>query len=120
MSGIIRNGAEAESKTVSNDSLQPEVCAERLRALADPIRLRIVNALRSQEFSVSDLAILLESDTGIVSHHLQILKHAHLVAARKEGRFIYYSLPPNLYCSARTEARDYLDLGCCRLEIPQS
>jgi DNA-binding transcriptional ArsR family regulator len=104
---------------VKNDTFQSQFCAERLKALGDPLRLRIVDALRQGELAVGDLAELLEAEFVTVSHHLQILKHAQLVETRREGRFIYYKLTPDLLQSAKGGAAQFLDLGCCRIEVPQ-
>lgn len=66
--------------------------AERFRALGEPARLQILNALRDGELSVNDLV----SETGLgqanVSRHLQILHALGFVARRKDGLFVYYRL----------------------------
>ena len=98
------------------DEIQAEFCAERLKALGDPLRLRIIDFLRQQgELAVGDLAEVLESEIATVSHHLKILKHARLVKPRREGRFIYYSLAPELLVNKPGT----LNLGCCSIEIPK-
>ncbi|MFY9252263.1 MAG: metalloregulator ArsR/SmtB family transcription factor [Fuerstiella sp.] len=99
------------------DVFQADYCAERLKALSDPHRLRIVDALRYGEMSVSDIAELLEAEVVTISHHLKIMKHAALVEVRKQGRFMYYRLHDELMTSAKRGAK-FLDLGCCRLEVP--
>lgn len=95
------------------DTFQSDFCAERLRALGDPHRLRVIEALRSGEQTVTDLALLLDVEVVNLSHHLQVLRRAELVRVRREGRFMYYSVHPGL------AGRRFLDLGCCRLEVPQ-
>lgn len=99
------------------DQFDVDFCAERLKALSDPHRLRIVNALRHGELTVSDLAECLETEVVNVSHHLKIMKFANLVEVRREGRFMYYRLHPDLQCSRGQKSR-FLNLGCCRLEVP--
>ncbi len=103
----------------STDLFQADYCAERLKALSDPHRLRIVAALRHGELTVSDITELLEAEMVTVSHHLKILKHADLVEVRREGRFMYYRLHPDLLPSPGKRVR-FLDLGCCRLEVPKA
>jgi len=39
-----------------------------------------------------DLCLALEMSQPAVSHHLRILRHNHLVQARKEGKHVFYSL----------------------------
>ena len=62
-------------------------------ALADEGRLRAVLALGSGELCVCQLVELLGLAPSTVSKHLTILKQARVVEARKQGRWIYYSLP---------------------------
>ena len=46
-----------------------------------------------------------------VSHHLQVLRHAGLVRNRKQGRFVLYSLSPNLLQSEEDGVKDLLAKG---------
>ncbi len=101
----------------STDAFQAAFCAERLKALGDPLRLRIVDLLRHGEMTVGDIAEFLETEMVTVSHHLQILKNAKLVTPRREGRFIYYSLPAELF-QGGGKTRRMLNLGCCKIEVP--
>ncbi len=87
-----------------------------LRALADPERLRIIDRLRQGPRNVSELAHLLGEDIVNVSHHLGVLRHAGVVRDEKQGRFVVYSLHPDFF-KPEADGR-HLDLGCCRLEIP--
>lgn len=91
-------------------------CATYLKAVADPLRIRIIRALQHGPLSVSDLVELTEQEINVVSHHLRVLYHAGLVATRREGKFIYYSLSEDLFAAKRSKS-GLLDLGCCRLEI---
>ncbi len=102
---------------VKQDVFQADFCAERLKALSDPHRLRIVAALRYGELTVSDITELLEAEMVTISHHLKIMKHANLVDVRREGRFMYYRLQQDLL-QTKSRSGSYLDLGCCRLEVP--
>ncbi len=99
------------------DVFQADFCAERMKALSDPHRIRIVDVLREGELTVSDITLLLECDLANISHHLKILKHASLVEVRRDGRYMYYSLPEEIY-RRKGRGTQYLDLGCCRIEIP--
>lgn len=104
---------------MNQDVFQADFCAERLKALSDPHRLKIVAALRYGELTVSDIAELLETEIVTVSHHLRIMKHSNLVTVRREGRFMYYQLHAKLIQPNGKVGR-FLDLGCCRLEVPLS
>jgi DNA-binding transcriptional ArsR family regulator len=62
------------------------------KALADGSRLRILMALRAGELCVCQLIELLVLAPSTVSKHMSILRQAHLVQARKDGRWMYYRL----------------------------
>jgi hypothetical protein len=95
-----------------------ESCARRLRALADPERLRIVNLLFAGPRNVGELAEELQDQIVKVSHHLGVLRRADLVQTHKEGRFVQYALHPDvLRHPPPTQAPHSIDLGCCRLEL---
>jgi DNA-binding transcriptional ArsR family regulator len=99
-----------------NDPLKPTLCADKLAALAAPERLRIVRFLRDGEHNVTEIADMLGVLPVNVAHHMTVLKHAGIVFSRKQGRYVYYALTPGFLQAA--EGKDYLDLGCCRLELP--
>lgn len=105
-------------RLLSDDIFQAAVCADQLKALSDPLRLRIIDALRLGEMSVSDIALALDVDIVTVSHHLGILKQANLVESERDGRFIYYRLRSDLLQKRRGKTPQVLNLGCCRLEVP--
>lgn len=62
------------------------------KALGDPTRLEIVRLLRGRSMTPSELLDRLRIAQPTLSHHLDILKRADLVATRREGQFIHYSL----------------------------
>jgi len=62
------------------------------KALADGSRLRILMALRAGELCVCQLIELLGLAPSTVSKHMTILRQAHLVEPRKDGRWMYYRL----------------------------
>ena len=66
--------------------------AEVGKALASPARLEIVELLAQAPRSVERLAVGLGQSVANTSHHLQALKRAHLVRARREGLHVVYAL----------------------------
>ena len=62
------------------------------RALADPLRLQILETLGDRELCVCDLCEKLEVNQSKLSFHLKTLKQAHLIQSRQEGRWMYYRL----------------------------
>lgn len=92
--------------------LTPEMMAlvaERFKALGEPARLRLLNALRGGERTVSELM----EDTGLsqanVSKHLQLLHSLGFVTRRKEGLYVRYAL-------AGEDVFALCDLMCGRLQ----
>ena len=63
------------------------------KALADANRVRVVLALRDQELCACQITELFGLAPSTMSKHLSILYQARLVNTRKEGRWVYYSLP---------------------------
>jgi DNA-binding transcriptional ArsR family regulator len=95
-------------------------CASRLKALADPDRLQIVNSLLRNDKSVSALADELDMPIDKVSHHLGVLRAADLVQTQKQGKFVIYSLPPEVVAgSVSANGSMTIDLGCCQLDLVQ-
>jgi DNA-binding transcriptional ArsR family regulator len=68
--------------------LQAEIC----KTLADPKRLIIIHYLREGEMSVGQLASSMDLPQANVSQHLAMLRERGIVAPRREGTTIYYSL----------------------------
>lgn len=81
-----------------------------LKALADPIRLQLVEALAGGERCVCELTDQLGVAQSKLSFHLKVLKDAGLLAARQQGRWSYYALRPE----AIAELQRWLDqlLSC--------
>jgi DNA-binding transcriptional ArsR family regulator len=100
------------------DPLEPTRCASLFKALGDPERLRIIRCLRDGPKHVSDLAALLGSEVVKVSHHLGVLRHAALVIDDKQGRFVFYRLNPDVVPQLAEDGSLFLNLGCCRVELP--
>ncbi len=66
--------------------------SEMFKALASPVRVRILFALSTEELCVCDLANLLGLTVSAVSHHLRLLRILKLVKFQKKGLMVYYSL----------------------------
>lgn len=71
--------------------------ANYFKALAHPVRLQILAVLRQGEACVCHLEAILQRRQAYISQQLMVLKEAGLLAERKEGLFVFYSLAdPNL------------------------
>jgi ArsR family transcriptional regulator len=66
--------------------------AELCSALADRTRLRLLNLIRGGEVCVCYLVDVLATNQPKVSRHLAYLRRAGIVRARRDGRWIHYSL----------------------------
>lgn len=83
---------------------EAEDLAARLKALADPARLRLLSFLAAQpdgEACVCHLTAPVELSQPTVSHHLRILHEAGLVARDKRGAWVFYRVVPERMESLR-------------------
>jgi ArsR family transcriptional regulator, arsenate/arsenite/antimonite-responsive transcriptional repressor len=75
--------------------------AERLagiaKALADPVRLQLVDVLRKHagKVCVCELVPLFELSQPTVSHHLKVLRDAGIVDSERQGLWAYYYVVPD-------------------------
>jgi len=69
-----------------------ELLAARFKVLAEPMRLRVLNALRGGEKTVSELVEETGAGQANVSKHLNLLFRHRLVGRRKEGLNVYYRI----------------------------
>lgn len=86
-----------------------EAAAAVLKLLADPTRLRVLYVLRGGECPVGVLADAVEAQPAAVSQHLAKLRLARLVATRREGNRIHYSLANEHVAKLVTEALSEAD-----------
>jgi len=66
--------------------------AEFFKALAHPLRIRILELLRARECSVQELQAALDLDQPTVSSQLSVLRRTNVVGMRKEGTTAHYAL----------------------------
>lgn len=71
--------------------------AGALKALADPLRLRMLSAIATDprgESCVCDLAELADVSQPTVSHHLKVLKETGVLASERRGTWVWYRIAP--------------------------
>jgi len=80
--------AEAPSLTAR----QTEALARRLKALADPTRLRMLDLLVQQDapLCVCDITDQFAQNQPTISHHLRLLREADLIQSEKQGIWAFY------------------------------
>ena len=102
------------------DRLKSGECSRYLKAVADPDRLKIIQCLQSGPKTVGEISRTLDSAIANISHHLGPLKSAGLVTARKDGRFMVYTLAPDILRQSSHSPLNILDFGCCTFDDPRS
>ena len=84
---------------------QAETIAPLLKALADPVRLRLMSLIASHaggEACVCDLTPAFELSQPTISHHLKVLHAAGLVDRERRGTWVYYRARPEALQSLST------------------
>ncbi len=88
-----------------------------LRAIADPNRRRILQALKEKGgcslphnagLCASDIELRMQLSQPTISHHMSVLKKAGLVEAKKEGQWVWYRRNETALHKLATELRDSL------------
>lgn len=90
--------------------------ADVFQTLADPTRLRIVEALLGGEQAVNDIVDAVDIHQSGVSRHLRILHEAGFVQVRPDGPKRFYSLCPEPFRELDTWITRYRSLWQGRLD----
>ena len=97
-------------------STSSEICADKLRVLADVTRLSVMEALLKGPRNVTEINAVLKIDQSLLSHHLKVLRDAGLVTTRREGKSVRYAVAPD---AAAPDSGNGLNLGCCQISFVQ-
>ena len=74
-----------------------ETTIKMFKALSDETRLRIfLLFIQSEELCVCELVNILNMEQSRISHSIRILREAGLIVSRREGRWIIYSVNPEI------------------------
>jgi ArsR family transcriptional regulator len=79
------------AKKTINDR-EVELQSKVLKALSDPLRLKILRLLSVREMCECELIVAFGLSQPTASHHLEILEEAGLVKSRREGKWIFFKL----------------------------
>jgi len=75
------------------DITKLEMAASKLRAIAHPMRIAIIDLLNENgKMSVTEIYSALDIEQASASHHLNILKNKGILVSKREGKKIFYSL----------------------------
>lgn len=90
-----------------------EISSEILRALAHPLRMRILEFIDQHGLiNVNRIYSSLNLEQSITSQHLRILRQAGLVGTEREGKFIHYKLNyPRLLNTVKAIKKYQVDIG---------
>ena len=87
-----------------------EAAAAKIKALADPVRLRLLSMLAVNDFKelcVCDFPAAVGVSQPTVSHHMKKLAEAGLVRREQRGKWAFYSIIPEGF----REIRNIIDFG---------
>lgn len=79
-------------KKLKLDIEKLEAAASKLRAIAHPMRIAVIDLLHERELSVTEIYERLSIEQASASHHLNILKSKGVLASKRRGKKIFYSL----------------------------
>jgi ArsR family transcriptional regulator len=82
--------------------------------LADPTRLAIVAQLMEGPRHVGEINATLGVEQSLLSHHLRVLRDAHLVTAERDGKAVLYRLSRETRSAREGKA---INLGCCLISF---
>ena len=93
-----------------------ENCADKLRLLANPTRMRVLRALlEAGPLHVWEINERASVEASLLSHHLRVLREAGLVEAERDGKAVLYRLARG----AKPARGQGVDLSCCVLRFPE-
>jgi ArsR family transcriptional regulator len=76
-----------------------EMYESMLKALANPIRLRMVDLIRRRggDVCVCEFGAVFKLTQPTISHHLKILRESGLIVSRQEGTWVHHSIDPRAF-----------------------
>nr|MBS0037972.1 helix-turn-helix transcriptional regulator [Saprospiraceae bacterium] len=93
--------------TFDNESLQ--VSSEILRALAHPLRLKILEFIdKFDTINVNKIYNTLNLEQSITSQHLRIMRNAGILQAEKDGKYVHYSIDYEIISRAEGAINNFL------------
>jgi ArsR family transcriptional regulator len=87
---------------LASDPLSPDQAVELARlfkAMADPVRLRLLSMIASHqggEACVCDLTEAFDLTGPTISHHLKVLRESGLITGERRGTWVYYRVHPEV------------------------
>lgn len=101
----------------SEEPYSRDVCARKLKAIADPTRWAVIARLIHGPRNVGELNAGLMVESTLLSHHLKILRDEGFVECVREGKNMRYRLSPQVELTSSGRG---INLGCCVLQLNES
>ncbi len=93
--------------SINNEKLQAS--SELLRAVAHPLRMKILEFIdQNEEINVNKIYNTLGLEQSITSQHLRILRVAGLVNTQRDGKYIHYSIDYKMLGNAVSAIHQFL------------
>ena len=92
MTGTERRGALIDEIKGQYSERRCTDVHQLLTTLANPIRFRLLCALRTNSFTVGELVEITDSQLSNISQHLKMMWMAGYITKRRDGKQVYYSL----------------------------
>lgn len=86
-----------------------EDLSEKLKAIAHPVRIRIILALAENEHAVFELCDILDISQSVISQHLSTLRVKGIVVGRRDGTSICYRISSTSMKTFLTRVLDGFD-----------
>jgi DNA-binding transcriptional ArsR family regulator len=103
---------------VNPDREKLQSSSEILRALAHPLRLKILEFIdQNESINVNKIYNTLKLEQSITSQHLRILRLAGLVITQREGKYIHYSIDYDKIDNTVKSIRSFIELTKKRVKV---
>ena len=93
---------------------QSQACVTKLKALADPIRLSVLETLIQGPKHVNELMKIVNVEQSLLSHHLKVLRDVGLVDSLRDGKAVMYRVARGV--TGKSSGKT-IHLGCCKLSF---
>ena len=111
METAAQQDAHSLQKLSELDDVTSSRLAEVFKVLGDPTRIKLLALLTTDEMRVSDIAEALSMGQSAISHQLRVLRSAHLVKFRKDGKEAWYSLDDDHVVKLMRQGLAHVTLG---------
>ncbi|MEO5362753.1 MAG: metalloregulator ArsR/SmtB family transcription factor [Magnetococcus sp. DMHC-8] len=90
MTGTVVEPFQGDDVSGNFDETNIEKVARCMKALAHPLRLKVIVALNDQELSVQELVEAVGTTQSNVSQHLTIMRDKHILSSRRDANQVFY------------------------------